>query len=86
MKIQILINYLKYNLKIYLSNAQFLGNGQIGVKPENKYIIYENNNFNKLFEIQFENIDNIKSVIELNNKALFFVLLLMFQSFLQLQK
>ena len=59
-------------LKVYLSDAHFLGNGEICGKSGNKYIIYDTNYFNKLFEIELDKKDNIKSVIELDNKDLIF--------------
>ena len=60
-------------LKVILCNTQFLGNGKICGTSGNKYIIYETTYMNKLYEIQFDNIDNIKSVIELDNHDLIFI-------------
>ena len=57
-------------LKLILCDIQFLGNGQICGKSDNKYIIYDDKYFNKLYGIQFENINNIKSIIQSDNQDL----------------
>ena len=63
-KNQELEKYFKISkLKVSLCNIQFLGNGQICGKVDNKYIIYDDKYFNKLYEIQFESKDNIESII-----------------------
>ena len=70
-KNQELEKYFKISkLKVNLCNIQFLGNGQICGKVDNKYIIYDDKYFNKLYEIQFESKDNIESIIQLDNKDL----------------
>ena len=60
-------------LKVNLCKPTFLGNGKICGISGNKYIIYESNYMNKLFEIELENTDNVKSVIELDNHDLIFM-------------
>ena len=57
-------------LKVYLCNPIFIGKGKIGKSTENKFIIYENNYFNKLYELKLYNIKKVTSVIELDNNDL----------------
>ena len=60
-------------LKVYLVKVINLGNGKIcGIPKNKKCIIYENKYFNKLFEIKIDNLNNINSVIELDNNDLIF--------------
>lgn len=62
-------------IKVHLNNAEILGKGKIYGTSGNKFIIYENKTFTKLFEIEFENINNIQSVIELDNHDLIFFMI-----------
>ena len=60
-------------LKVSLSNAGNLGKNKIYSILSSKCYIYDNINFNKLFEIEIENIYYIQSVIELDNNDLIFI-------------
>ena len=62
-------------IKVHLNNAEILGKGKIYGTSGNKFIIYDNKTFTKLFEIEFENINNIQSVIELDNHDLIFFMI-----------
>ena len=59
-------------LKVYLSNPQIIGKGKMYFISEKIFKIFETFTFIKLYEIPFENTNQIKSVIELDNNDLVF--------------
>ena len=59
-----------FKLKVYLSDPLFIGESKVGLMKNNCFIIYDNFQFNILYEIELRKEDKIISAVELDNKDL----------------
>lgn len=59
-----------FKLKVYLSDPLFIGESKVGLMKSNCFIIYDNFQFNILYEIKLGKEDKIISIVELDNKDL----------------
>ena len=59
-----------FKLKVYLSDPLFIGESKVGLMKNNCFIIYDNFQFNILYEIELRKEDKIILAVELDNKDL----------------